>query len=110
MLDIIDGDLLVIGGDTYLIRGVGAWSGALGDSAGFKRMATVTASTKRAPAVASNQRGVPTTNLATVKVTPFDILDDSIGASIATESPTRVLRCYAADATGYAALTCEKRK
>ena len=110
MLDIIDGDLLVIGSDSYLIRGVGAWSGWLRDSAAFKHMATVTASTKRAPAVASNQRGVPTTNLATVMVTPFDILDDGISAAIATESPTRVLRCYAADATGYVALTCEKRK
>ena len=106
MLDVVSGDVLVVGSSEYDIVAAAQWTGALGDTAGFRYMATVLASTKRAPAVDVNgKRGVAVTKIASLYVTPFDILDASELSSAPLWIPMHTYRTYAADATGYIEMT-----
>lgn len=53
----------------------------------FAHMATVTASTKRIPAISSGKRGTPVTNIASLKCTPLDPIGTQPGAEV-TRNPT----------------------
>lgn len=48
---------------------------------------TVTASTKRAPAVTSGKRGEPVTHLATLRCTPLDPLDPETAQRLGLQTP-----------------------
>ena len=61
---------------------------------GFSRMATVTASTKRAPAVSGGKRGAPTTNLTGLKVTPLDPVDPELRQRLALDTPHELLQTF----------------
>lgn len=64
-------------------------------STSFSRFATVTASTKRPPAVAGAKRGQPVTNLASVSVTPLMPADlrPEVAQELATRKPYELLMC-----------------
>ena len=47
-------------------------------SPSFARMASVTASTKRLPAVSGAKRGEPAENVASLKCTPLDPVQDQV--------------------------------
>lgn len=111
MLDIQDGDILVIDQIEYPIVAVGQWQGALNASPSFNRMATVTASTRRAAPVSGGQRdGSMNTILQSVSVTPFDVLTAAQANEPTIGFPFKTLRCYAADTTGFVELTVEEKK
>ena len=56
-------------------------------SISFIRHATVTASTKRSPTIASGKRGEPTANLTSVTCLPVDPLDTNTAARLGIERP-----------------------
>jgi hypothetical protein len=79
-LDIKEGDVLVVGANEYPIRSCAEWSWRY--SRTFRRMATVTASTKRNPALVSGKRGAPVANLTGVKCTPLDPVDPELAVKL----------------------------
>lgn len=62
--------------------------------AGFVRVATITAETKRSPVVASGKRGAPATYLAEIEVTPLDPLDPETRQRLALETPHELLQTF----------------
>ena len=63
-------------------------------SASFTKLATVTASTTRSPAVSSGKIGAKVTNIVKLKCTPIDPLDPKIAETIILESPATLLITY----------------
>lgn len=61
---------------------------------GITRLATVTASTKRRPVISGGIIGVPTTKLASVKVTPFQPVSAEIAARNAIGTPHETLQTF----------------
>lgn len=62
--------------------------------AGFTRGATITASTKRSPAVASGKRGAPVAYLTDIELTPLDPLDPETRQRLALETPHELLQAF----------------
>ena len=60
----------------------------------FALMATVTASTKRPPAIASGKRGVPATNIASLKCFPLDPISPELRQTLALNTPHELLQSY----------------
>lgn len=71
-----------------------ALSGARRD-AGFLRAATITASTKRAPATSSGKRSAPVTHLTDIRVTPLDPVDAETRQRLALNTPHELLQAFA---------------
>jgi hypothetical protein len=59
----------------------------------FARLATVTASTKRAT-MTSGKRGAPTTNVATLACTPLDPVDPEIRQRLVLDTPGELLQTF----------------
>ena len=93
MLDIKEGDYLVVGASEYPIRSCAEWKWRYGRN--FKRMATVTASTKRNPAITSGKRGAPVANLTGVKCTPLDPISEDLANRLELETPHELLVSFA---------------
>lgn len=100
MIDIREGDVLVIGSTEYPVKAVEVWTKANWNTYAFQRMANVTASTKRAT-MTSGKRGTPTTNLLGQKCTPLDPITAEVAERLALESPVRMLETFIADSTGF---------
>jgi len=64
-------------------------------SAGFSRFATVTASTKRPPAVSSGKRGVPATEISSLKCLPLDPVDAEVRERLGLDTPHELLQTFA---------------
>jgi hypothetical protein len=60
-------------------------------------MATVTASTKRLPAVSDGKRGDPATNVTSLKCTPLDPVQDQVMGSPGIDAPRELLQCCVAN-------------
>ncbi len=93
MLDIKEGDLLVVGSDEYPIRSCAEWKWPAGRA--MRRFLTITASTKRTPAMAGGKRGAPTTNLATLTCTPLDPVDSELAKRLELDTPHELLQSFA---------------
>lgn len=65
----------------------------------FGKLATVSASTKRAPAISGGKRGTPTTNLTGLSVTPLDPVDPELRERLALETSHELLQTFVEDAT-----------
>lgn len=63
-------------------------------SLGFTRMATVTASTKRPPAISSGIRGAATANLSSLACFPLDPLDPELRARLGIDTPHELLQTF----------------
>ena len=63
-------------------------------SAAFALLATVTASTKRAPALSGGKRGAATTNIASLVCTPLDPIDPELRSRLAINTPHEVLQTF----------------
>lgn len=70
-LDLREGDYLVVGSREYPIRACQEWAWA-SRRGGIRRLLTVTASTKRQPAINAGKRGAPATLLTGVRCTALD--------------------------------------
>ena len=58
----------------------------------FGLLATVTASTKRAPAISSGKRGAAETNLSSLKCMPLDPIDPEIRRTLTLNTPHELLQ------------------
>ncbi len=63
-------------------------------------MATVTASTKRSPAISSGKRGAPATQEASLACTPLDPIDAEVRQRLMLESSNIILECFVENADG----------
>jgi hypothetical protein len=63
-------------------------------SLSFAAMATVTASTKRSPAVSGGLRGTPATNVTSLACTPLDPVQPEIAFRQGLENPFELLETY----------------
>lgn len=66
-------------------------------SRSFSRLAGVTASTKRTPAIAGGKRGVAATQIASLSCTPLDPLDAEIRQRLALDTPHELLQTVVDD-------------
>jgi hypothetical protein len=107
MIDIQEGDTLVVGGTEYPVRGVARWTNAK-TTLSFKRLAVVDASTKRNPASVNGKRGVPETHLTGLKITPLDSVSaDQVKFRDDLKSPFKVYRTYLSEDNEFVELTIE---
>jgi len=63
-------------------------------SLAFARMATVSASTKRPPAVSGGKRGSPATSISSLVCTPLDPVDPELRERLGLETAHEVLQCF----------------
>lgn len=90
-LDIKAGDIFVIGTKEYPIRAVETWPW-VGSTPSFARMATVTASTRRAPAISGGKRGDPVTNIASLNCLPLTPISADVQRRLVLETPYQALQ------------------
>lgn len=109
-MDIVEGDTLVVGSKEYPIRSCEEWETTRMNTPGFRRMATKTASTKRAPAISSGKRGDATTKLTNLKCTPLDPVSAEIQKRIALDTPMELLQTFLTDGSGFLLLVVEDLK
>lgn len=110
-IDIKEGDFLVVGSTEYPIRAVSEYNSILLTySRTFARLATVTASTKRSPAVVGGKRGAPALNLTGLKCTPLDPVDAETRQRLGLDTPHELKQTFLADATGFIHLILEDLK
>jgi len=60
----------------------------------FGLLATVTASTKRAPAISGGKRGPAATNLASLSCMPLDPIDPEIRQTLVLNTPNEILQTF----------------
>ena len=63
----------------------------------FDNMASVTASTKRPPAVSSGKRGAPVENVASLSCTPLDPVDPELRQRLGLDTPHELLQTFVDD-------------
>lgn len=107
-LDIKEGDILVVGTAEYPIEACAEWTYRYGRS--MARLATVTASTKRSPAIASGKRGAPTQNLTGLSCTPLDPVTAEITERMALNTPKERLQTFVDGGTTFYHLIVEDLK
>lgn len=109
MINIREGDMLVVSGKDYPIKAVEEWVKANWNTKSFQRMATLTVSTKRPPTVgADGKRGTSATSLTGLKATPLDPASQEVIERLALESPVKLLETFIADSTGFVHLVVEE--
>jgi len=109
-IDIKEGDLLVIGSDEYPVKSVMEWSKSHFNTYGFSRMASVSASTKRNPAISSGKRGAAAEKLTGLSITPLDPVSNDIIERLALDSPVRLLQTFIADSSEFVHVIVEDLK
>lgn len=103
-MDIKEGDVLVVGAQEYPIKNCAEWTGAGMNSRGFRRMANVTANTKRV------KKGSPVTILSGIKCTPLDPVDPELRRRLALDTPHELLQTFIADGSGFVRIVLEDMK
>ena len=111
-IDIIDGDLLVIGSDEYPIRKANIWdSSGLANSATHVLKATVACSTKRSPTEDTDGFiGTPVANLTGLYCRPLDPVNTELARSEGIESAYELRYTIIANSTSFAQLFVEDVK
>lgn len=114
MLDIKEGDVLVVGTKEYPIKHVSEWvfnrPGQMSLSS-FARFSTVQASTKRPPTISANGlRGTSIVNLANLYCFPLDPVDPEVRRRLALETPHELLQTFVSDNDAFYVLVLEDLK
>jgi hypothetical protein len=99
MLDIREGDLLVVGSTEYVVKNVAPWTG-FGSILSFRRLATVDASIKRRPNVVAGERGDPSI-IAEIRCAPLDPISADIAQTLGLKVPYHARQTFAADTDGF---------
>ena len=103
-MNILEGDTLVVGTKRYPIKSCAEWSAPRMNTAGFRRMASVTAGTER------TKKGEPSTLLSGLKCTPLDPVDPDLRRRMALETPHELLQTFLTDGSGFVHLILEDLK
>lgn len=93
-LDIRSGDFFTVGSISYTIRTCNPWTDRVGSTASMRRMCSVTASTKRKPAVVGAKRGLPAAKLSGLKCTPLDPPSTETLHREVTQAPMKLLETF----------------
>jgi hypothetical protein len=93
-LDIQPGDILVVGSTEYPIKAVAVQTFRLSPGLGWSILATVTASTKRPPAVSSGKRGSAATQISSLMCTPLDTVSADVALRAGLDTPHNVLQTF----------------
>jgi len=101
MIDIREGDTLVVGSENYPVKAVEIWTRSNFNTSSFAKLANVSASTKRNPAISGGKRGTQTTSVTGLKITPLDPVTQDVVERLALESPVRLLETFIADSAGF---------
>lgn len=109
MLDVKEGDALVIGAKNYTIRRVHEWHLSRHSATSFARLATLSASTKRAQIVGT-MRGGEGTYLSNLKSTPLYPISAELKASLVIDDPVAILESFLGDSTGVVRVFVEDKK
>lgn len=64
----------------------------------FPEFATVSANTKRAPAISGGKRGTPTANLTSLNITPLDPVDPELRERLNLKAEHELLQTFIEDA------------
>jgi hypothetical protein len=109
-MDILEGDVLVVGGKDYPIKECAEWKTTRMNTPGFRRMAVESASTKRPPALFSGIRSEAVTHLTGLRCTPLDPVSADIQKRVALETPMELLQTFVTDSSGFVHLVVEDLK
>lgn len=102
MVDIREGDILVVGTATYPVKAVEIWTKANFNTSSFAKMANVSVSTKRNPNVDANgKRATSAQQVTGLMATPLDPVTQDVVERLALESPVRLLETFITDSTGF---------
>jgi len=110
MLDIQPGDFLCVTGQEYPVRSAASWTMPNAESFGFLGFATLTATTKRNPAMTSGKRGDPEVKLVNLHCTPLDPVDPDVRMRMGLDTPNELLQTCVADSYGFVMLILEDLK
>lgn len=110
MLDIREGDLLVVNGQEYPIRSVAYWQMNRAANLSFRRLARMPAATKRSPGISDGKRGEPRFLLTGLLCTPLDPADPEIRRRLGLDTPHELLETTLADEEGFHSLVLEDLK
>ena len=103
-MNIQSGDVLLVANREYPIRSCAEWASTHMNTLGFRRMASVSASTTR------TQKGEPTPVLTGLTCTPLDPVDPDLKRRLALESPYELLQTFLTDGNGFVHLVLEDLK
>lgn len=99
-LDIVAGDVLVVNNHEYTVKVVNTWDNSP-QSAAFRRVARMTASTKRLPAMVNGVRSGPQVFLTGLKCTPPDPTSPDLKQRLQIDTPYKLLQTFIADSSGF---------
>ena len=108
VLDVREGDFLVVDGLEFPIRSCAAWT--WGGGRAMRRLLTVTASTKRSPAVSGGKRGAPATHLTGVRCMPLDPVDADLAQRLGLNTPHELMQTVADGGDAFYVLVVEELK
>lgn len=107
-VDILTGDIFVVGSSEYPVRKVNLWTLDNANSISFNGMLTVTASTKRSPAEDDDDFiGPPAENLTGLSCLPLSPVGDDLVEALGLNTAKAYYRTFVADADGFVDLFLE---
>ena len=110
MVDIKEGDVLVVSGKEYTVRAVGSWVMSGGNSRSFLKLASKTAAIKQPAEIVDGKRGLPEFSQTGLKCTPLDPVTAETQISMGIQGPFELLQTYLADEDGYYQVFIEQAK
>lgn len=111
MLDIQNGDQLIISATTYQISAVTHYNAhGFGTSRAFGSLATVACSTKRRGAVVTGYQPAPTNNLTGIYCTPLEIVTADTRQTPITNTPVVLWETFITNGVDFARLEIQESK
>lgn len=111
MIDIREGDVLVVRDVEYPIKSCAEWeSNSRTRSRSFRRMAFKDASTRRRGTVSSTSAGAIADHLTGLKCTPLDPVNPEIQKRVALDTPMELLQTFLTDGSSFVHLVLEDLK
>lgn len=106
MIDIKEGDILMVAGVEYPVQSVGDYTN-FPISPSFRKLASVTASTRRIPPMSGGKTSSPVEYLTGLKILPLAPIEAELRERLELSTPYELARTYAADEEGYIEVTVE---
>lgn len=107
MIDIQNGDILVVGGKEYPVRSAADWN-AVRITPTFVRNASIPASTKRGTSDDSGKITPASEYLTGLKCTHLDPVSAELASTAGLDTPARLRQTFVADTTGVLHLIVEE--
>lgn len=109
MIDIKEGDYLVLGGVTYPVKSVATWSGKVSGKSLY-RMATEVGTTKRTPDPINGVFAQTSDHLVDLSCLPVMPVDSDTRRRVGLESPVELCMTFVIDTTGIYLVILEELK